>query len=222
MPSTDKSLLKILKAAVYDVNLKEIEDIDANTEISELGLDSVAMMELIGVLEETLSIRIPDEEIAGLSRVGDLLNLIRNRVPLEMKSQHKILELAKPAPGGGAAEGAKFRIVEKFAGRDDFTVDVVDRVEKLDETGIRLVQRIGGVVVFQLEHTWSAGPDGAHYVTVLDLGARSAVITPVNHVLTRRFPDKMVRAWVRHNIEEVGQLEYLLPDLHASGRVAVR
>lgn len=131
-------------------------------------------------------------------------------------------ELAKPAPGGGAAEGAKFRIVEKFAGRDDFAVDVVDRVEKLDETGIRLVQRIGGVVVFQLEHTWSAGPHGAHYVTVLDLGARSALIAPVNYVLTRRFPDNMVRAWVRHNIEEVGQLEYLLPDLHAAAEFAVR
>jgi len=100
MPSTDKNLLNILKAAVYDVNLKEIEDIDANTEISELDLDSVAMMELIGVLEETLSIRIPDEEIAGLSRVGDLLNLIRNRIPLEIKGQHKILELAKPASEG--------------------------------------------------------------------------------------------------------------------------
>ncbi len=131
-------------------------------------------------------------------------------------------ELAKRAPGGGAAEGAKFRIVEKFAGRDDFAVDVVDRVEKLDETGIRLVQRIGGVVVFQLEHTWSASPHGAHYVTVLDLGARSALIAPVNYVLIRRFPDNMVRAWVRHNIEEVGQLEYLLPDLHASAEFAVR
>ncbi len=131
-------------------------------------------------------------------------------------------ELARPAPGGGAAEGAKFRIVEKFAGRDDFAVDVVDRVEKLDETGIRLVQRIGGVIVFQLEHTWSAGPDGAHYVTVLDLGARSAPMAPVNYVLTRRLPDNMVRAWVRHNIEEVGQLEYLLPGLHAPAGVAVR
>jgi hypothetical protein len=26
-----------------------------------------------------------------------------------------------------------------------------------------------------------------------------------------------VHAWVRHNIEEVGQLEYLLPELNLSG-----
>ncbi|OBK93992.1 hypothetical protein A5645_18260 [Mycobacterium asiaticum] len=122
-------------------------------------------------------------------------------------------ELARPAPGGGAAEGARFRIVEAFGARPEFRVDVVDRVEKLDETGIRLVTRIAGVIVFQLEHTWSAGSDGAHYVTVLDAGARTPLFAPINRMVQRRFPDEMLRAWVKHNIEEVGQLEYLLPQL---------
>jgi hypothetical protein len=127
-------------------------------------------------------------------------------------------ELARPAPGGGAAEGARFRIVEAFGGRPEFTVDVVDRVEKLDETGIRLVQRVAGVPVFQLEHTWSAGPDGVHYVSVMDVGARSPLLAPVNRLLCRRFSDQTLRAWVKHNIEEVGQLEYLLPQLKSSGK----
>src|SRR5262245_6608918 len=126
-------------------------------------------------------------------------------------------ELARPAPGGGAAEGARFRIVEAFCGRPDFKVDVVDRVEKLDETGIRLVQRLAGVMIFQLEHTWSAGTDGVHYVSVMDIGARSSVLAPVNRVIRRRISDEMLRAWVKHNIEEVGQLEYLLPQLKSSG-----
>jgi hypothetical protein len=121
-------------------------------------------------------------------------------------------ELARPAPGGGAAEGARFHIVERFDGRPEYHVDVVDRVEKLDETGIRLVQRFAGAVIFQLEHTWSRGSEGAHYVSVLDVGARSPLLAPVNLALTRRFPDDMLQAWVRHNIEEVGQLEHLLPE----------
>jgi hypothetical protein len=125
-------------------------------------------------------------------------------------------ELARPAPGGGAADGARFRIVERFAGRPEYHVDVVDRVEKLDETGIRLVQRFAGAVIFQLEHTWSPGSEGAHYVSVLDVGARSRLLAPLNLALTRRFPDHMLRAWVRHNIEEVGQLEHLLPALSGS------
>jgi len=124
-------------------------------------------------------------------------------------------ELARPAPGGGAAEGARFRIVEAFGGRPEFKVDVVDRVEKLDETGIRLVQRVAGIPILQLEHTWSMGAEGTHYVSVMDIGARSRLLTPVNRALYKRFPDEMLRAWVKHNIEEVGQLEYLLPQLES-------
>ena len=127
-------------------------------------------------------------------------------------------ELARPAPGGGAGEGARFHIIEQFGGRPESRIDVVERVEKLDETGLRLVQRIAGIQIFQLEHTWSAGSDGAHYVSVMDIGARSALLTPINRMTKIRFPDPMVRAWVRHNIEEVGQLEHLLPGLAATGR----
>ncbi|WP_404384610.1 hypothetical protein LL946_02915 [Knoellia locipacati] len=124
-------------------------------------------------------------------------------------------ELDRPAPGGGAGEGARFRIVEVFGAHPEYAIDVVDRVEKLDESGIRLVTRVAGVIAVQLEHTWSPGVDGTHYVTVMDLGARSALMSPVNAHLRRRFPDDMARAWVRHNIEEVGQLEHLLPQLAA-------
>jgi hypothetical protein len=130
---------------------------------------------------------------------------------------HITWELARQAPTGGAAEGARFRMVEAFGGRPEYRIDEVARVEKLDETGIRLVKRIGGVPVFQLEHTWSAGTDGAHYVTVMDLGVRSALLAPVNKIVRQRFSDDKLRAWVKHNIEEVGQLEYLLPQLATSG-----
>lgn len=128
---------------------------------------------------------------------------------------HIAWDLARQAPGGGAAEGARFRMNEAFGGRPEFEIDEVARVEKLDETGIRLVKRVAGVAVFQLEHTWSAGADGAHYVTVMDLGVRSALLSFVNSVLGKRFTEAKSRAWVRHNIEEVGQLEFLLPQLES-------
>ncbi|PKH40701.1 hypothetical protein SAMN05192575_105206 [Nocardioides alpinus] len=123
-------------------------------------------------------------------------------------------ELARPAPGGGAGEGARYRIVEAFGRDDDFYVDSVERVEKLDETGIRLVRRVAGAQVFQLEHTWSAGVEGTHYVSVMDLGARTRAATALNLYLTSHvFPVAMAEAWVRHNVEEVGVLEHLLPEV---------
>jgi 8-amino-7-oxononanoate synthase len=81
MKNSDQELIHILKAAVYDISLKETGDITGETKISELGLDSVAVMELIGVLEEVFSISIRDEEVSTLSTVGDLLRLVRKLSP---------------------------------------------------------------------------------------------------------------------------------------------
>jgi hypothetical protein len=126
-------------------------------------------------------------------------------------------ELARPAPGGTVGEGARFRIVEAFQGRPEFYVDTTDTVEKLDETGIRLVRRVLGVPVLQLEHTWSRCGTHTHYVSVLDIGARSTLFAPVNWCLNeRKFPASMARAWLRHNVEEVGLLEHFLPALYSS------
>jgi hypothetical protein len=131
---------------------------------------------------------------------------------------HVSWRLARPAPGGGAAEGARFRIRENLLGDPAMRIDSTDRVEKLDRTGIRLVMRIAGAQFFQLEHTWSEGRGRTHYVSVLDLGSRSRLGYPVNrYLLSRVFPPAMARAWLQHNVEEVGRLEHFLPELYAGG-----
>jgi hypothetical protein len=125
--------------------------------------------------------------------------------------------LEREAPGGGAAEGARFRIVEAMGRDERFYVDSVDRVEKLDRTGVRLVLRIAGATFFQLEHTWSQGRGRTHYVSVLDLGSRFWIGRPINAYLRSKvFVDGMAEAWLKHNIEEVGLLEHFLPELHLS------
>ena len=130
---------------------------------------------------------------------------------------HISWDLARPAPGGGVGEGSRFHIVEAFGQDRRKLVDSVDRVEKLDRTGIRLVLRVAGAQVFQLEHTWSAGSGRTHYVSVFDLGLRSAVGAPVNAYLRKRvFRPDMDHAWIKHNVEEVGLLEHFLPALFAA------
>lgn len=126
-------------------------------------------------------------------------------------------ELAREAPGGGVAEGARFRIVEAMGRDERYYIDSVGRVEKLDLTGIRLVLRIAGAQFFQLEHTWSRGEGATHYTSVLDLGGRWAIAAPINrHLRTHIFGPEMDAAWVKHNIEEVGLFEHFLPALYAA------
>lgn len=127
-------------------------------------------------------------------------------------------ELETPSPGGLAEEGARYRIVEAFGARPEYYVDTTERVEKLDRTGIRLVRRFAGVKVFELSHTWSRCDEHTHYVSVMEIGAVSRAFALVNRYLTRRrFPAHMAEAWIRHNVEEVGLLEHILPDRHPVG-----
>ena len=84
----------------------------------------------------------------------------------------------------------------------------------VDSTGIRLVLRVVGAQLFQLEHTWSRAEDATHYTSVVDVGSRSTLAGPINRYARRRaFPPGMPEAWVKHNVEEVGILEEILPSL---------
>jgi 8-amino-7-oxononanoate synthase len=92
MDTAAQTLLDVLRTALYEVSLKEFEGLNPETRISDLGLDSIAMMEVIGVLEEKLSIRISDEEVASLGKAGDLLLLIVKKLPGEQPARQKSQE----------------------------------------------------------------------------------------------------------------------------------
>ena len=54
----------------------DFETVDLNTKIRDMGIDSVAAMEMVGVVEERLEITFPDEDLAQLNRFSDLVDLI--------------------------------------------------------------------------------------------------------------------------------------------------
>jgi acyl carrier protein len=70
-------VIGLFKQAALEVHGRELGTLEATTEISTLGLDSVAVMEMTGCLEEKLKIRIPDEELAEVQTLGELDTLIR-------------------------------------------------------------------------------------------------------------------------------------------------
>ena len=70
-------VIGLFKQAALEVHGRQLGALDAATEISTLGLDSVAVMEMTGCLEERLKIRIPDEELAEVETLGELDTLIR-------------------------------------------------------------------------------------------------------------------------------------------------
>ena len=47
----------------------------------DLGLDSMAVIELLYKIEETFDIQIPDQDLVGLSTVGGVADYVRTRLP---------------------------------------------------------------------------------------------------------------------------------------------
>jgi hypothetical protein len=128
--------------------------------------------------------------------------------------------LARASANGKAEAGAVFRIVEMFGRNPQFAIDVQEVVEKLDEMGIRLSNRLAGLEVSSLEHTFTPAANGTLYRSRMLVGVEHGLLGGVvnNWIRPRVFPDKMGRAWLKHNIEEVGNLEFFLPELYLAQR----
>ncbi len=126
--------------------------------------------------------------------------------------------LAAPSAGGGAGQGAQFRIVEAFASNPAYYVDSTELVERLDSGGITLVRRILGTEVFRLEHRFGSAVGGASYRSRMVVGADAGFLGwGFNRVARPRvFSNDMGAAWLTHNVEEVSLLEHILPAIYSA------
>lgn len=75
---TDDEIIEVFKQSVKEVDQRiQVDSVDGSTTLSSIGLDSVMTMEVIGIMEERLDIRFPDEDLATLQSMGDLTALVR-------------------------------------------------------------------------------------------------------------------------------------------------
>jgi acyl carrier protein len=73
---SNPDVLSLFAQAALEVNGKKLTGLTNETVISKLGLDSVAVMELVSWFEEKLAIRMPDEDLAQVQTLGDLSKLV--------------------------------------------------------------------------------------------------------------------------------------------------
>jgi hypothetical protein len=140
-------------------------------------------------------------------------------------------DLTLDADGAGGP-GTRRHIVEAFAGNPRYLVNIVDRVAQLDETGILLVTERAALSLgplktpalplpgelSTLQHEFFSEPTGTRYESRMLVGSASLVgrLGLNRYVLPAvAMSEAMGRAWLRHNIEEVGNFERFLPAVYA-------
>ena len=75
-----RDLLEMFKVVATRVDKREFPHVMPGSVITELGIDSLSMMQIVGEMETELGIMIPDEDLVELVTVGDLVKKIGTRL----------------------------------------------------------------------------------------------------------------------------------------------
>lgn len=87
MVSSRSELLGIFQKTATEIVEREFASISEKTTISELGIDSLGMLEIVGSMERELKIQLPDESLAVILTVEDLIELVQKRQGLSQGSR---------------------------------------------------------------------------------------------------------------------------------------
>lgn len=79
MSQNHGELLSLFKSVATRIDKRKFDHVTAESVITELGIDSLSMMQIVGEMETELGVMIPDEDLVELRTVGDLVGKIDAR-----------------------------------------------------------------------------------------------------------------------------------------------
>ncbi len=78
--NASRDTLALFKQIAAKVDKREFPNVTRTSKITELGIDSLSMMQIVGELETELGVMIPDEDLVELVTVGDLCSKVEARL----------------------------------------------------------------------------------------------------------------------------------------------
>jgi acyl carrier protein len=77
---TNEQLIATFQKIASEVCERELPKLEAKTVISDLGLDSLQVLEIVGAMEREFKVQIPDDQLVAIQTVEDLVSLINRRL----------------------------------------------------------------------------------------------------------------------------------------------
>lgn len=75
-----QDVLQMFKSVAERVDKKSFNDVTRESVITDLGIDSLSMMQIVGEMETELDLQIPDEDLVEIVTVGDLCSKVEKRM----------------------------------------------------------------------------------------------------------------------------------------------
>ncbi len=140
-----------------------------------------------------------------------------NRYRVWHPRDHLFARYAKRNADGSIGVGSRIHLAEMFGANPKYLVDTVTEIVKLDEEGYVHRPRLHGLRLVEMEYSFEEKEDGTLYCNSLTVGVRGGLGKIINPLIRKFvFDRKRGEAWIKHNIEEVGNFEFFLPDLYFS------
>jgi hypothetical protein len=140
-----------------------------------------------------------------------------NRYRVWHPRDHIAIEYSKRNPGGSVGVGSFIHLTEMFGANPAYLTDVHTEIVRLDEGGFAHRPRIHGLRLAEMDYEFEAVEGGTLYRNSLTVGLVGTIGRLVNPLIRAfAFDTARGRAWIKHNVEEVGNFEAFLPELYAS------
>lgn len=75
-------LIELFKRQATEIAEKDFSALTEASVIADMGVDSLAMLEVVGEMERELQIQIPDDQLVGIETVAQLLDLVEKRIQI--------------------------------------------------------------------------------------------------------------------------------------------
>ncbi len=137
-----------------------------------------------------------------------------NRYRVWHPEDHVFAEYAKRNSDGTIGVGSVIHMAEMLTANPKYLVHIYTEIKKLDETGYIHQPRIHGLKLAQMDYEFQEVSGGTLYKNSLTIGLKGVLGNILNPPIRRFiFDEKRGQAWIKHNIEEVGNFEFFLPKL---------
>jgi hypothetical protein len=139
-----------------------------------------------------------------------------NRYRVWHPKDHLFAEYTKKNPDGTVGVGSVIHLAEMLDARPEYLVHIYTEITKLDETGYIHRPRIHGLKLAEMKYDFKELRGGTRYTNSLTVGYRGWLGRLLNPLIRRFvFDEARGKAWIKHNVEEVGNFESFLPRLYS-------
>jgi hypothetical protein len=136
-------------------------------------------------------------------------------------SEHQSINILQPTTDGSSGLGvAVGALIEKKQWFRSYNSLTTERVMAFSEQGMTLKPELAGLSFAQVEHLFIKTKTGTQYQVSSLIGSDLPIIGPVINLIIRYkiLPEDMLKQWIRHQVEEVSNLNAFLPKLYQADK----